>query len=441
MPVKYQTFLPTIRKPAGSVLGLLILTVILGAALVRAEGPNRVGLIVVHNDQVIKKCVEFSEETITGYDVLERSGLDFNVDLSNSMGAAICRIDGQGCTYPAEDCFCRCQGSPCFFWSYWHLDGDAWRFSGLGTSNYEVGDGDVEGWVWGEGSPNRGGSLPPPVSFAEICALAPTPTPTNTPLPPTATPTLTPTYTPAPTDTPQPTGTPVPTPQISHFTADRTTISAGETALLSWNLSGAQAAYLRYNGVEEGVIAPGSKTVSPATTTIYTLIARNEGGESRAEITVIVNPAAPEQAVNVAAAPSPSPTAVPSVPAEVIAVPTATPSIPATSTPGPTVQLPASATPPPVAGPPSPEPAGPVTLTAPPPATEVAAEPAVTQLQPLSRREFQAGLAGEPASDRPDRARQLVAYGGLVIVLGLFLAAPVVLLGVGWLAWWLRRRQ
>ncbi|NJN94399.1 MAG: hypothetical protein HC875_10055, partial [Anaerolineales bacterium] len=174
-------FFSNIRR---SVLGLIVLSIIFSVGLVRAETSHRVGLVVVHGDQVLKQCVEFSEDELTGYEILERSGLDFNADLSNSMGAAICRIDNHGCSYPADDCFCQCQGTPCSFWSYWHLDGGSWRFSGLGTSNYEVNDGDVEGWIWGEGTPNRGGSPPPVVTFEEICAAKPTDTPTFTPPPP-----------------------------------------------------------------------------------------------------------------------------------------------------------------------------------------------------------------------------------------------------------------
>ena len=60
---------------------------------------------------------------------------------------------------------------------------------------------------------------------------------------------------------------------------------------LQWDLSNAQVAYLVYGGTSEGVTAPGSKTVTPATTTIYTLVAINIAGEVSANIEVIVNPA------------------------------------------------------------------------------------------------------------------------------------------------------
>lgn len=97
---------------------------------------------------------------------------------------------------------------------------------------------------------------------------------------------------PPPTNTPMP-PTPRPLkPTIYNFTADRYTITAGENVVLCWDLIGANVAYLRYNGIEE-VVAPGNKTVSPANTTVYTLVARNNAGETAAQLTITVNPATP----------------------------------------------------------------------------------------------------------------------------------------------------
>jgi chemotaxis protein CheC len=51
------------------------------------------------------------------------------------MGATICRIDGEGCNFPTESCFCQCQGSPCIYWSYWRLTEGEWRYSNIGAGN------------------------------------------------------------------------------------------------------------------------------------------------------------------------------------------------------------------------------------------------------------------------------------------------------------------
>jgi hypothetical protein len=260
-----------------------ILIALFHAAVSQADGPNQVGLVVMHGDgSVVTRCIEFSEDEISGYDVLDRSGLDLNIDPSGGIGLTVCRLDNEGCTFPPPPCFCQCAGggASCIYWSYWHLVGDDWQYSGAGASIYQVSDGDVEGWVWGLGTAGEA-SPPPVIPFEEICTL-PTSTPTAT-ASPTREPTSTPTNTPEPTNTPKP-------PIIAHFSADRTTINAGESVTLSWDLSGAKAAYLRHEGAEEGVVAPGSKTVSPATTTVYTLIARNDGGETTAEVTITVIP-------------------------------------------------------------------------------------------------------------------------------------------------------
>jgi hypothetical protein len=86
-----------------------------------------------------------------------------------------------------------------------------------------------------------------------------------------------------------PTPTPVSAkPTIYTFTADRYTITRGESVTLRWDLTNAKAAFLRYDNAEEGVVAPGSKTVSPSKDTKYTLIARNDAGETIAEISLKV---------------------------------------------------------------------------------------------------------------------------------------------------------
>ncbi len=196
-----------------------------GIIRVRAETPHRAGLVVQHGDGSVQtQCITFPEDSISGLDVLQRSGFDLNVDAGNSMGATICRLDNEGCSFPQEDCFCQCTGSDCVYWSYWRQENGEWVYSNLGASNTKIHDGDVEGWVWGRGTTGGAASVPPNLTFAEICAVAtptdvppaplPSPTPTDTPTPvpsPTATdtptplpPTVTPTLPPTATDTPIP---------------------------------------------------------------------------------------------------------------------------------------------------------------------------------------------------------------------------------------------
>ncbi len=120
------------------------------------------------------------------------------------------------------------------------------------------------GWLSGSAQYSK-------ASNAEGVPVVPAP-PKPTPIPPTATPT------PA-------------LPIIQFFRADRESINPGEKVTLSWDLSGAREAFLRYDDVTEGVVAPGSKTLSPTKTTVYTLLARGAAGDTTAQVTVKVNEA------------------------------------------------------------------------------------------------------------------------------------------------------
>jgi hypothetical protein len=150
-------------------------------------------------------------------EALRRSGLDLIIDETGSAGSIVCKINGCGCDFPSEPCFCQCQGTPCRFWSYWHFKNGSWQFSTAGAGSYSVRDGMVEGWAWGEGSAGGGPKILPNVSFDELCSPAtatstPLPTATQTP-PPTETPTSAP---PTETSTPKPTRTRTPTPTVTH---------------------------------------------------------------------------------------------------------------------------------------------------------------------------------------------------------------------------------
>ena len=175
---------PFLEGYAGRWRRLLLLVALLallpGAA--HAQDENHAGLIVVFGDgRVEQQCVAFAEDTITGYQLLQRSGLPLSVE-AGAIGPTVCSIDKEGCSFPAESCFCRCQGSPCIYWSYWRLQGDgAWRYQALGAGNTKVRSGDVEGWRWAAGT-TQNAEEPPAVSYAEICGVSSPETIAATPL-------------------------------------------------------------------------------------------------------------------------------------------------------------------------------------------------------------------------------------------------------------------
>jgi len=162
--------------------------------LAQEGGQNRAGLIVVHGDgRVLTRCVMFTEERISGVTLLQRSGLAVDAN-TGPMGSAVCTINREGC--PANDCFCQCKSNPCMYWNYFHRNADgSWAYSGMGAATWTVGNGDIDGWVWGDGS-----APPPALAFDTICEAATAPSE--------------PSSAPAPTATPLPSETPIPTPTL-----------------------------------------------------------------------------------------------------------------------------------------------------------------------------------------------------------------------------------
>jgi hypothetical protein len=157
---------------------------------VSSAAVNQAGLVVAFGDgRTLTFCIEFDEDSITGLELLQRSGLQLVTSNSSGLGAAVCSIEGEGCQDPG-DCFCKCKGGSCEYWAYYLYEDSAWKFSPVGAGNRSIRNGDIDGWAWG------GGSGDAPNGNALACAE---PTPTNTAIPPT---------TPQPSATSRPAATP-----------------------------------------------------------------------------------------------------------------------------------------------------------------------------------------------------------------------------------------
>jgi hypothetical protein len=215
---------------------LLTLALIVPAISRAQDTSNRAGLVIRHgNGHVLTICVRFDEPTISGAELLNRAGVSYLAQ-SGGMGTAVCKLDGEGCDYPTEDCFCHCKGGDCAYWSYEHLRDGLWNYSQIGAAAYKVQPGAVEGWAWGPGNV-QSGAQPPLLSFAQICtevaapatvAVAPPPT---TAEPPPAPSRAVPTRRPPPTHA-------APSPAISATPS----ISAPPTALPATAVTAATAA-------------------------------------------------------------------------------------------------------------------------------------------------------------------------------------------------------
>jgi hypothetical protein len=125
-----------------------------------AQTESRAALIVQFGDgSYTTRCVSFAGDSVAGLELLMRSGLRVAL-----WGGAVCEIQGEGCSFPAEPCFCECQGPSCQYWSYWHWQDTGWTYSQVGSGDYRVHDGDFEAWLWGDAQ-----TPPATLSFAEIC--------------------------------------------------------------------------------------------------------------------------------------------------------------------------------------------------------------------------------------------------------------------------------
>jgi hypothetical protein len=290
----------------------ILITIGGGKPTVHAQQTNQVGLVIQFgNGDLITRCIEFNESEISGYEVLERAGLNIVVNFDSGMGAGICGIEGEGC--PADSCM-TCDVPN--YWSYWHLSGESWTYSQKGASSYRVQHSDVEGWRWGDGDP------PPVIQFDQICAP-----PTNTPVPSTSTP--------PPTETPQPKPEDTAIPElVVWFRLDQNPIPAGSCTMVRWDTTNAKEVYL--DGEKVSLI--GNREVCPTEPQEYNL--RVVGAEDEETHTLVLG-------VTGSLTPSPTaqPTAVPPSPtptaqAATTAPPSPTPAATTTSlpTPSPTTQ-------------------------------------------------------------------------------------------------------
>lgn len=93
---------------------------------------------------------------------------------------------------------------------------------------------------------------------------------------------------------PSPTNTTAPpacagTPVIASFTANKTTVEAGQSVTLSWGqVTNATSAVIDPD--IGGVATPGNRTVTPAATTTYTLTATCGGNQATRQVTITVVP-------------------------------------------------------------------------------------------------------------------------------------------------------
>ena len=155
-------------------------TVVLPSSPAGGGATNRAGVVVRQSDGSVRDmCVFFDEAEITGYELLERSGIEFQDSGGEFFARAICKIGPDGCdTSQGGPCFCDSSKS----WNYFIRNkGDStWGHSSQGPDERKVRDGYLDGWSWGA---NGGAPQPPSLSFGDVCPASATSTSAPGPVP------------------------------------------------------------------------------------------------------------------------------------------------------------------------------------------------------------------------------------------------------------------
>lgn len=110
---------------------------------------NWAGLVIQDSTgELITRCVEFSEDSITGEELLKRSGFKIKLNQTD-FGAAVCYLHNDGMTEEGA-CFSHPLG---YFWNFFELKNGEWSEAEVGISAYNVSHGNVLGFAfgaWGE---------------------------------------------------------------------------------------------------------------------------------------------------------------------------------------------------------------------------------------------------------------------------------------------------
>src|SRR5439155_19504902 len=145
---------PAVRL-RGAVLAVLLagaaLAFALPAGVITGESEHRAAVIVDTGQTVKKVCVHFTEDSISGKDLLDRAGVDPVYRTYSGEGVAVCALCGKGC--PPDSSCLTCGGNS--YWAYHRAPSGTTTFtaSSRGAGTTSVRDGDVEGWRWGTGAP------------------------------------------------------------------------------------------------------------------------------------------------------------------------------------------------------------------------------------------------------------------------------------------------
>jgi hypothetical protein len=161
-----------LRSRFGSLVALVALAAapLVGTAgVARAAGVHRAAVIVEGDGQTHRIVVEFTEDSISGIELLRRAGADPVVYAYSGIGGAVCRLYGVG-RDAGPDCLGGTNGDA-RYWAYFRAPAGStsFKYAVVGGGSTSVHDGDVEGWRYGTGA------APTYASIDTILGIAPPP--------------------------------------------------------------------------------------------------------------------------------------------------------------------------------------------------------------------------------------------------------------------------
>jgi hypothetical protein len=116
----------------------------------------------------LRLCVALDAPSVSGTHLIELAGSQQQLSYGfGSGGQAVCRLAGVG--PQGDDCFADYPD----FWGYWRGDGHGgWTWSSTGAASTAVGDGDLNGWVWGRGDTGTTHAPPPSLTVENVCIVS-----------------------------------------------------------------------------------------------------------------------------------------------------------------------------------------------------------------------------------------------------------------------------
>ncbi len=125
-----------------------------------ASGSNHAPLVVEHaNGSVVTRCVAFDSGSISGEELLNRSGVAWSGQTFGGFGAAVCALDAEPARYSS------CPGQDHYWAVFVSRGGGTWQYANIGISALTLADGDAEGFRY---VPSAG--TPPAPAAPGVCS-------------------------------------------------------------------------------------------------------------------------------------------------------------------------------------------------------------------------------------------------------------------------------